>query len=194
LTARQGMNPVHFGCAWEFHRWLEANHARAAELLVGFHRKASGRGGLSYADALDEALCFGWIDGVRRRAEADSYTIRFSPRKARSTWSLVNVRHAKRLIAGGRMGPAGLAAYEARDTERTGIYSFEKRPKSLPAPLEKAFRMNRKAWAFWSEQPPGYRRTAIWWVVSAVRDETRRRRLARLIGDSAAGRRLGLLV
>lgn len=188
------MSAVYFGSHLELRQWLQAHHCDAAELWVGFHRKASGRGGIAYADALDEALCFGWIDGVRRRVDGDSYTSRFSPRKARSTWSLVNARHAERLIAEGRMRPAGLKAFEARDKKRTGIYSFEQRPQALPAPLEGVFRANRKAWAHWMKQPPGYRRTATWWVISAVRDQTRRSRLARLIGVSAKGGRLGLLI
>jgi len=187
------MNPLHFGGAAAFRRWLQAHHARAAELTVGLHNKASGKGGMTYAQALDEALCFGWIDGVRHKAGWDAYTIRFTPRKPRSTWSRVNVRHARRLIAAGRMRPAGLAAFEARDRRRTGTYSFERRPRDLPGPLERSFRAHAAAWAHWQAQPPGYRRTAIWWVVSAVREETRLRRLERLIGDSAAGRRLGLI-
>ena len=187
------MNPARFRSASEFRSWLEIHHSGARELTVGLHNKACGMAGMSYAQALDEALCFGWIDGVRRKVEGDTYTIRFSPRKARSTWSLVNVGHARRLIAEGRMRPPGLAAFEAREDRRTGVYSFEQRPRELPAPLEKAFRANRKAWAHWQAQPPGYRRTATFWVVSAVREETRRGRLGRLIGDHAAGRRLALI-
>jgi uncharacterized protein YdeI (YjbR/CyaY-like superfamily) len=187
------MNPVHFRSASAFRRWLQARHSGARELTVGFHNKASGKGGMAYSQALDEALCFGWIDGVRNRVDGDTYSIRFSPRKARSIWSLVNVRHARRLIAQGRMRPPGLAAFEAREAGRTGVYSFEQRPRDLPAPLKEAFRANRRAWVHWEAQPPGYRRTAIWWVVSAVREETRLVRLGRLIGDHAAGRRLGLV-
>jgi uncharacterized protein YdeI (YjbR/CyaY-like superfamily) len=187
------VSAVHFSSAAAFRRWLKAHHSRAAELTVALHKKASGKGGMSYAQALDEALCFGWIDGVRHTAGGDAYTIRFTPRKPRSTWSRVNVRHARRLIAGGRMRPAGLAAFEARESRRTGIYSFEQRPRDLPAPLERIFRANKAAWAHWKAQPPGYRRTAIWWVVSAVREETRLGRLGRLIGDSAASGRLGLM-
>jgi uncharacterized protein YdeI (YjbR/CyaY-like superfamily) len=188
------MNVVHFGSAPQLRRWLQAHHRDAAELWVGFHRKDSGKGGIEYADALDEALCFGWIDGLRRRIDGGSYASRFSPRKARSTWSLVNVRHARRLIAERRMRPAGLKAFRAREGKRTGIYSFEQRPRELPAPLGRVFRANGKAWAHWTEQPPGYRRTATWWVISAVRDETRRGRLARLVSAHARGGRLGLLI
>jgi uncharacterized protein YdeI (YjbR/CyaY-like superfamily) len=188
------MKPVHFKRAGDFRRWLDAHHGCVPEITVRLFNKASGKGGISYAEALDEALCFGWIDGVRRSADNDSYTIRFTPRKLRSTWSLVNVRHAERLIAEGRMRAPGLRAFEAREARRTGVYSFEQRPRDLPAGLERVFRADRDAWAFWEKQPPGYRRTATWWVVSAVRDQTRQRRLARLMADSAAGRRLGLLI
>ena len=184
------MRPVFFPAAADFRRWLEQHHASSRELLVGIYNQASGRGGLTYPEALDEALCFGWIDGIRRRRDENSYTIRFTPRKPRSTWSNVNVRHVARLQAAGRMTPAGRAAFDARDAKRTGIYSFENRPQNLPAALEKIFRAQPKAWAFWQEQPPGYRRTAIWWVVSAKQDATRERRLATLIADSAAGRRI----
>jgi uncharacterized protein YdeI (YjbR/CyaY-like superfamily) len=188
------VKPVHFDSPRGFRLWLEAHQATSAELWAGFHSKASGRRGLSYAEALDEALCFGWIDGLRRRVDRDTYVIRFTPRRGRSTWSLVNVRHARRLIAAGRMRGAGLRAFEARDQARTGIYSFEQRPRRLPPALERVFRASAKAWAFWNAQPPGYRRTATWWVVSAVREETRRSRLARLVATSAGSRRLGLLI
>lgn len=184
------MGAAYFTSASEFRGWLEARHAIETELLVGIHGKASGKGGLTYAEALDEALCFGWIDGVRRRLDADSYSIRFTPRRPRSIWSLVNVRHATRLIATARMRPAGRTAFNARDKRRTGIYSFERRPQSLPPPLKKVFQANGKAWAFWIAQPPGYRRTATWWVISAVKEETRLRRLDKVIGVSSCGRRL----
>ena len=186
--------PVHFERAAEFRRWLRAHHASAGELLVGFHAKHSGNRGITYAEALDEALCFGWIDGVRRNVDSARYSVRFSPRRPRSAWSLVNVGHVKRLIREGRMEDAGLKAYNARKKERTGIYSFENRPEKLPKRLENEFRSNSAAWAHWTSQPPGYRRTATWWVVSAVREETRARRLAALVEASGSGRRIGLLV
>jgi uncharacterized protein YdeI (YjbR/CyaY-like superfamily) len=188
------MSAAHFSSAPEFRRWLQAHHGAAAELFVLFHRKASGKGGITYQEALDEALCFGWIDGVRKNTDRDSYTIRFTPRRPRSTWSLVNVRHAERLIAAGRMRATGLRAFRSREAKRTGTYSFEQRPRSLPAPLEATFREDAMAWAHWGEQPPGYRRTATWWVVSAVRDETQRKRLSKLVSAHAGGRRIGLLI
>jgi uncharacterized protein YdeI (YjbR/CyaY-like superfamily) len=187
------MQAVSFESAVRFRRWLRAFHARRPELVVAFNSASCGRGGMTYAEALDEALCFGWIDGVRRGAGPGRYTIRFSPRRPRSIWSLVNVRHARRLIAEGRMRAPGLRAFESRKARRTGVYSFEQRPRELPGPLEGAFRADGAAWAHWTAQPPGYRRTATWWVVSAVRDETRAGRLSRLITSHAAGRRIGLL-
>ena len=184
------VKPTYFSDGADFRRWLEKHHARAAEITVGFYNRASGRAGLTYSQALDEALCVGWIDGVRRNDGPDGYTIRFTPRRPRSIWSLVNVRHAERLIAAGRMQPAGLAAFEARSAARTGTYSYENRPDKLPAALARNFRADKTAWAFWQAQPPGYRRIATWWVISARKPETRSRRLASLIAESASGRRL----
>jgi uncharacterized protein YdeI (YjbR/CyaY-like superfamily) len=178
----------------EFRAWLEDHHSTAAELLVGFHKKGTGRPSMTWTESVREALCFGWIDGVRRSLGEESYTIRFTPRKSGSNWSSRNVRHVEELIREERMTPAGLAAYEARNPERTGIYAYEQRHSArLDHEQEKYFRANRKAWAFFQAQPPSYRQTAIYWVVSAKRPETRERRLATLIGDSAAGRRLARL-
>jgi len=183
-----------FRSAAEFRRWLEANHATATEIVVGFHKKASGRGGITYPEAVEEALCFGWIDGVRRGIDDVSYSNRFTPRTPRSVWSAVNIRHVERLIAEGRMRPAGLAAFERRDPERSAVYSFEQADATLDAAQERRFKANRRAWAFWTAQPKGYRRTASWWVISAKREETRDRRLATLIDHSADGQRLPALV
>lgn len=187
------MKPLAFPRAEAFRRWLEQHHAAASDVLVAFHRKHSGRGGLTYAEALDEALCFGWIDGVRKGLDENRYTIRFSPRKPRSIWSRVNIAHVERLTQAGRMHPAGLAAFAARTKARSGVYSFENRPAELPPALAKIFRQEPRAWAFFQQQPPGYRKTVTWWVVSAKQDATQQRRLARLIGESAAGRRLDLM-
>lgn len=192
-TPSKTPKPVYFASASEFRRWLEARHGTEAELWVGIHNKSSGQASVTYPEALDEALCFGWIDGVRKKAGPASFITRFTPRKTRSTWSLVNVRHVERLTASGRMHAAGLRAFGARDAKRTGIYSFEKRPEKFPPKLERIYRANKKAWAHWADQPPGYRRTATWWVISAVREETRLSRLERLIRDHENGRRLGLL-
>lgn len=187
------MKPVAFATSAAFHRWLATHHADTAEIVIVFYAKSSGRDGLTYSEALDHALCYGWIDGLRQRFDADRYTIRFTPRKPGSTWSLVNVRHVERLIADARMQPPGLAAFAARDEKKTGVYSFENRPQELPPALAKIFRTHKAAWQFWLAQPPGYRRTAIWWVISAKQDATRQRRLAQLITDSAANRRVAQL-
>jgi len=176
-----------------FHRWLEVNHARARELWVGFFRKDSGRGGLSYAEALDEALCFGWIDGLKRRVDELSYTHRFTPRKPKSNWSRINIQHVERLSKAGRLMPAGRKAYAARTPERSGVYSFENAPRKLAAGDQRRFQADKLAWKFFQRQPKGYQRTAIWWVVSAKLPATRARRLGRLIADSRTGRRLGLV-
>jgi uncharacterized protein YdeI (YjbR/CyaY-like superfamily) len=186
--------PRFFATPAEFGSWLEANHATADELVVGFHKKRTGRPTMTWTESVREALCFGWIDGIRRSLGEEGYTIRFTPRRPRSIWSDRNVRHVEELIAEGRMRPAGLAAYEARSPERTGIYSFEQRHSARLEPeQEERFRADPTAWEFFQEQPPSYRKTAIFWVVSAKREETRTRRLEQLIADSAAGRRLAQL-
>jgi len=181
----------YFKSASEFRRWLEVNHARVSEIWVGFFKKDSAKGGLTYAEAVDEALCFGWIDGLKKRVDELSYTHRFTPRKAKSNWSRINVQHAERLKKAGRMTQAGLEAYAAREPERSDAYSFENAPRKLPAAEEKQFKANKIAWDFFQQQPPGYQRQAIWWVVSAKKPETRARRLGQLIAESRHARRLG---
>ncbi len=160
------------------------------ELWIGFYKKSTGHPSVTYHEALDEALCVGWIDGVRKSVDEDRYVIRFTPRTPRSYWSAVNTTRALELKARGLMKPAGLEAFEARDVEKTQKYSFERAAASLPPALERAFRGNRKAWDFFQAQPPSYRRTLTWFVVGAAKDETRRKRLAKLMAASAAGRRL----
>lgn len=176
-----------------FRRWLERRHASATEIWIGFYRKDSGRGGITYAEALDAALCFGWIDGIRKKLDASSYTNRFTPRKPGSVWSNVNVRHVERLKAAGLMHQSGLDAYGRRDPARSGIYSFEQRPKQFPPAHEARFRARARAWKHFSEQPPGYQRLGIWYVMSAKRDETQARRLQQLIDAHARGVRIGVL-
>ena len=183
------MKPTFFATPSEFRRWLEEHHATARELWVGFYKKDSGRPSITWPEAVDEALCYGWIDGVRRRIDDVSYAIRFTPRKPRSNWSAVNVDRVAELTRLGRMHPAGLAAFNGRAAARTGIYAYEQRAAArLDPAAEQAFRANERAWAFFQAQAPWYRRTAIWWVVSAKQEATRLRRLATLIADSAAGR------
>jgi uncharacterized protein YdeI (YjbR/CyaY-like superfamily) len=184
---------VFFATPARFRAWLERNGARAPELLVGFHKVASGRPSITWPESVDEALCFGWIDGVRRRIDDASYSIRFTPRRPRSIWSAVNMKRAKELIAGGRMTAAGKAAFDARGPERTGIYAYENRKAAAFDPAqERAFKRKPTAWAWFQAQPPSYRTTVTWWVVSAKKDETRARRLETLIAECAAGRRIGL--
>jgi uncharacterized protein YdeI (YjbR/CyaY-like superfamily) len=178
----------------DFRKWLERYHDKETELLVGFYKKGSGKSSITYPEALDEALCFGWIDGVRRKVSDDAYVQRFSPRRARSIWSNVNVRHIERLKKEGRMAPAGLKAYELKDPKRTGIYSFENRPRDLSAAYEKQFRSNKKAWEFFEQQPPGYKRLMIYRIMEGKQEETRQRRLAQLIEASAKGVRYGVIL
>ena len=187
------MKPKFFSTPQQFRDWLEQNHDRATELLVGFHKKDSGKKSITYPQALDEALCFGWIDGVRRSLDETSYTIRFTPRKSRSIWSNVNVRHVERLLKEGRMAEPGLKAYALRDPERTGIYAFENRPKEFSPEFEKKFRANKRAWEFFQTEPPSIRKTCVFWVMSAKKEETRVRRLDQLIESSANGVRRGVL-
>ncbi len=176
----------------EFRAWLERNHDKATELSVCMYNQRSSKRSITYREALDEALCFGWIDGVRRSVDETSYTVRFTPRKPRSYWSAVNVRRFEELRNLGRIVPCGMAVFEGRSQE-SGKYSFENRTGEFDAALEKKFKANKKAWEFFAAQPPGYRKTATFWVVSAKKEETRLRRLETLVRDSAAGRRLGLL-
>ena len=183
------MEPIFFATPDEFRAWLQEHHATESEVLVGFHKKGSGRPSITWPQSVDQALCFGWIDGVRRRIDDASYSIRFTPRKARSTWSAINVRRVAELAADGLMHPAGIAAFERRSDDKTAIYSYEQREAAqLDAEQERRFRANARAWDWFQAQAPSYRRTATYWVASAKRQETRERRLERLISDSAAGR------
>ena len=185
------MEPTFFPTPEDFYAWLEQNHDKESELLVGYYRKGSGKPSITWPESVDQALCFGWIDGIRRSIDGESYSIRFTPRKPTSNWSSVNIRRVAELRAAGLMRPAGEAAFERRTAERSGIYSYEsRRAAKLDAAQEAEFRANGAAWEFFQAQPPGYVRTATHWVVSAKREETRAKRLATLIDDSAAGRRL----
>lgn len=184
------MKPKFFSSPVQFRQWLERNHNSATELLIGFYKKASGKKSITYAEALDEALCFGWIDGVRKSLNETSYVQRFTPRKPRSIWSNINVKHVARLQKEGRMHAAGLEAYARRDPKLTGIYSFENRPLELAPEYERLFRQNKGAWTFFHEQPPGYKRLMIFWTMSAKQEETRLRRLKQLIESSEKGVRL----
>ncbi len=182
--------PRFFRSPASFRQWLAKHHASATELWVGFHRKASGKRSITWPESVDEALCCGWIDGIRKSVDATSYRIRFSPRKPGSIWSAINIRRAEALAKEGRMLPAGTKAFAARTENKSGIYSYEQREATLPEPYGAILRGNRKAHAFFESQPPGYRKTACWWVVSAKREQTRLKRLQTLIEESAHGRRL----
>jgi uncharacterized protein YdeI (YjbR/CyaY-like superfamily) len=184
------MKPVYFKSAAGFRRWLEAHHATATELWVGFYKKTSGKGGLTYQEAVDGLLCFGWIDGIVRRVDEQSYAHRVTPRRPGSFWSKVNVGHVRRLRRAGRMHPSGLRVFADRREKQTGRYSYEQRAEKFPPHLGKIFRAHPTAWNFFAAQPPGYRRTTIHWVSSAKQLDTRLRRLKRLIVVSAAGRRM----
>ncbi len=182
--------PIFFKSPAEFRDWLNKHHAIDSELLLGFYNKKSGLPGITYAEALDEALSLGWIDAVRKNLDTQRYTIRFTPRRAGSIWSLVNVKHVERLIAAGRMAASGLKAFEARKAHKTGIYSFELEEADFSPLLEQKFRADKNAWTFWQAQPPGYRRTLKHWVMRVKRGETRVRRLQVLLDASAKGLRL----
>jgi uncharacterized protein YdeI (YjbR/CyaY-like superfamily) len=183
------VKPVYFATPEQFGAWLEEHHETASELWVGFYKKGSGRPSITWPESVEQALRFGWIDGVRHSLGDESYTTRFTPRKRGSNWSAINVATVEELKARGLMAPAGLRAYEARAPERTGVYSFERREAAvLPPELERRLRANAAASEWFEGRPPGYRKTAIHWVISAKREETRMRRLQQLIDCSAEGR------
>jgi uncharacterized protein YdeI (YjbR/CyaY-like superfamily) len=181
--------PQFFVTESDFRRWLEANHETATELLVGFWKKASGKHSVDWPQARDQALCFGWIDGVRHSLGEEAYTIRFTPRRKGSIWSKVNVERFAALKAEGLMTAAGTRAYE-ENKGKSGLYAYENEQKELTAEEEALFRTSKTAWADWESRPPGYRKTVLHWITSAKRPETRAKRLAQLIEDSAAGRRI----
>jgi len=188
------MKPTFFATPAAFRAWLQQHHATATELTVGFYKTGTGRPSITWPQSVDQALCFGWIDGVRRSLGADSYTIRFTPRRARSIWSAVNTRRFAALKKEGLVEAAGLAAFGKRDPKRSGVYSFEQRKKLRLTPAQrKQFQANPAAWAFFQKRPPWSQRAATFWVVSAKKEETRERRLRTLIADCAAGRPIGEL-
>lgn len=183
--------PIFFRSPAEFRRWLERNHDKRDELWLGYYKKASGKPSLTWAEAVDQALCFGWIDGVRKSLDAERSIQRFTPRRPKSNWSAVNVANVERLKKAGLMHPAGIAAFENRTEARSGLYSYEQRKELRFAPAQmKRFKANKTAWAFFESQLPGYRQIQIYWVVSAKKEETRERRLQKLIDACAEGRRL----
>jgi len=184
------MKPCFFPTAEHFREWLKRNHDKEDVLLVGFYKRDSGRPSMTWSESVDQALCFGWIDGVRKRVDDESYTIRFSRRRPRSIWSAINIAKARDLIKKGLMHPAGMAAWEKRDEKKSAIYSYNRATPAFAAADEKRFRANKKAWKYFSDQPPGYRKLMTYYVVSAKKAETRERRLDRVIEASAKGKRL----
>lgn len=183
------MKVTFFKSASDFGKWLEVHHATAQELWVGYYKKRTGRPSLSWPESVDQALCFGWIDGVRKSLDEISYTIRFTPRRPRSNWSGVNIKCVQELAEQGLMQPAGLKAFQARQESRSKIYAYEQqRSDNLPEPYAQKLKRNKTAWAFFQAQPPWYRKKVSWWVVSAKKEETRLKRLDKLIEESAHGR------
>ena len=181
------MDITFFASPSAFRTWLEENHDTAQELWVGFHKISSGKPSITWPEAVDEALCFGWIDGIRKSIDESSYKIRFTPRKPGSIWSAVNIKRVGELSQLGRMQPAGLKSFEKRVEKKSGLYSYENAAE-LDNAYEQQFRAHKKAWDFFQAQPPSYRRAAIWWIVTAKKEETKLKRLATLIEDSEHGR------
>lgn len=184
---------VFFKSAGDFRKWLAKNHDKVPVLWIAFWKAHTGKRELTYDQAVDESLCHGWIDGLKHARDADSYQIRFTPRKARSIWSTVNLKKMEKLAAAGRLAKPGIAVFEGRDRSRAGLYSTDNRHVVLSPEFEKRFRAKKTAWKFFEAQPPGYRRVAAFWVMSAKKEETRERRLATLMEDSASGRRIAPL-
>lgn len=188
------MKPTFFRTPDALRQWLMKNHATRDELLVGFYKKDSGRPSITWPESVDQALCFGWIDGVRRSIDDVSYTIRFTPRRAGSIWSSVNINRAQALIEQGQMQPAGMKAFEARRENKSGIYAYEQRSVDLIEPYNRLLKQNKKAWNFFQAQPASYRKTISWWIISAKKEETRLKRLQTLLDYSMKEQRLPQLM
>src|SRR4030081_1053247 len=184
------MLPKFFKNPAAFRKWLAANHAKSKELWVGFYKKSSGKPSITWPESVDEALCFGWIDGIRKSVDEVSYKIRFTPRRPGSIWSSVNIKHATALTAERRMRPAGAKAFAARRENKSGIYSYEQRREKLEEPYNSMLKKDKAAWDFFQAQPPGYRKMVGWWIISAKKEETRLKRLEKLIEQSARRKRL----
>jgi uncharacterized protein YdeI (YjbR/CyaY-like superfamily) len=181
------MKPTFFATPIDLRKWFAKHHKSATELLIGYHKRHTGKPSVTWQESVDEALCVGWIDGIRKSLDADSYTIRFTRRRAGSIWSAVNIRRVAVLDKEGRMQPAGLEAFARRKENKSGIYSYEQRPQDLPEPYATEFRKNKKAWTFFQAQIPSYRKATTWWVISAKKEETRLHRVRVLISRCASG-------
>lgn len=188
------MDVTFFPTPADFRHWLAENHETAPELWVGYYKKDTGRPSITWPESVDQALCFGWIDGIRKTIDDQSYKIRFTPRRQDSVWSAVNIKKVAELTKQGLMQPAGLRAFQQRRTDKSEIYTYEqaKNPQFDPT-HEQQFRANQKAWDYFQSQPPGYRKSATWWVISAKKEETRLKRLNTLITDSENHRRIAPL-
>ncbi|KXH79669.1 YdeI/OmpD-associated family protein [Chryseobacterium kwangjuense] len=184
------MTPIFFATKEEFRKWLEENHTREKEILVGFYKKSTGKPSMNWSESVDQALCFGWIDGVRRSLDAESFSNRFTPRKLNSNWSLINIKKVEELTKAGLMTPAGQKAFEARKEDKTGIYSHETEPVVLNPLYEQEFKAHKNAWEFFEKQAPSYKRTIIHWLMSAKQEKTRLSRLEKLIHESDQLKRL----
>ena len=182
--------PLFFARPKDFRAWLKVHHQTRAELWVGFYKKASGKSSITWPESVDEALCFGWIDGIRKSLDSLSYVIRFSPRQKRSVWSEINMKRVKVLLAEGRIAAAGLRAFQARRENRSGIYSYEQRLDRLPEPYQGKLKKAKAAWTFFQSQPPSYRKQVSWRVISAKKEETLQKRLQRAIEAFRRGKRL----
>lgn len=179
-----------FSTQADLRKWFLKNYEKLAEQWVGFYKKGSGMQSITWPESVDEALCFGWIDGIRKSIDEESYKIRFTPRTPRSIWSAVNIKRANELVELGLMQPSGLAEFEKRDDERSRVYAYEQKTVELSGKYISIFKRNKKAWTFFQTQPSSYRKPATWWVMSAKQEATRLKRLNTLIADSAAGMRI----
>jgi uncharacterized protein YdeI (YjbR/CyaY-like superfamily) len=181
MTPKTSLRPKFFRTPAALRAWFEKHHATRLEVWVGYYKKETGRGGITWSESIDEALCVGWIDGIRQKVDESSYANRFTPRRRGSVWSAVNIRRAEALIRDGRMTPAGLAAFEARKENRSGIYSYEQRDARLPPPYDAILASDARALAFFESRPPYYRKALSWFIVSAKREETRLARLNKMM-------------
>ena len=176
-----------FESATEFRAWLDEHHATAADLWIGYYKKGVPKSSMSYREAVEEALCYGWIDGIGKRIDDEVHTNRFTPRRRTSIWSAVNIAKVAQLRADGRMHPAGIRAFEERDRRKDAIYAYENAPQEYPRDWQARFEADATAWAYWQSRTPSYRRTVTYWVMSAKQEATRERRFATLMADCAAG-------
>jgi len=184
------MIPIFFRDTIEFRKWLEENHDKEKEVVVGYYKVATGKPSMNWSESVDEALCFGWIDGIRKSIDQESYCNRFTPRNPKSNWSAINIKKVEELIRQGRMRPAGLAAYEKRSEARSEVYSYENKPEQFSPELESRFRENTAAWEFFSRQSTSYKRTIMFYVMGAKQEATRFSRLDKLMQACMEGKRM----